>query len=287
MEAKTKSRSPSPAAAASSRRRVIDVDVAVHAEENAAAAAATDSPRSPVASPTGGSSMKSARLTDTEIKFFNSIMNFVDDVNTYLSEINQRIAGVSKYNELLKHTRLVHKKNIRKHIAAFQEFIERNQARILKGNIEVFDQPLIFFSDNVHINMNDVMHKCDEGSKKVILEHLLNFRYLQSPSEDIRSALLNLMSTTAAATAESAVAATSNADASDAISADNPLGGIFDIINKNIDKEDPNPMNSIMKLIGSPAFGEIVSEVQRTAQSGGLSSILQALGGAGMGSAPN
>lgn len=223
----------------------------------------------------GGGSQN--RLSDTEIKIFNSICNFVDDIYTYLHSIKQAIPPVARYNELLKHTKIIHKKNIRKHIDAFKAFISANSDAILAKDLTRIkkDACVIKFSDNVYLDIIEIVGKCDDESKGVVRDHLVNFTYLFNPTDEMRATLQSLISATS--TAEHTAGGGGGPPPN--------LGRLFETIEKNLDKSDPNPISSVMKLVGSPAFGEIVAEVQNIAQSGGLNDILGALlqGGRGRG----
>lgn len=210
------------------------------------------------------------RLTDAEIKLFNSITNFVDDVASYLSTAGKAIPAVARYNELLRKTRLIHKKNIRKHIDAFKAFIHANGSHIKSKDMARVTGD-IRFSDNVYLNINDIVKRCDEDSQKVIIEHLLNIQYQFNPTDEIKTALMELIQHVGAdGNQQGAMATQTNPG--------NPLSGIFSLIEQNVDKNDPNPMSQIMKMLGSPAFGQIVNEVKRTAENGGLSQMLSMLG---------
>lgn len=209
-----------------------------------------------------------SRLNDTEIKLFNSITNFVDDIASYLSSVNKNTPAVARYNELLRKTKLIHKKNIRKHISVFQAFIDTNKDAIISKDINSITGQ-IQFSNNVYLDFKDILKRCDADSKKVIIEHLLNIQYQFNPSDDIKNKLMELIQSSGGGECNTAI---TNNDPN------NDFGNIFRLIEQNVDKDDPNPMSQIMKMIGSPAFGQILNEVKKSAENGGLGNMLSMIG---------
>lgn len=199
---------------------------------------------------------KIPELATQELEIYTSINDFVTDIFEFLQEKKISIQSIINYYNLLKQTTVSHRKSVRAHIAIFEKFINNNTKFIETGKLSklIPDYSVILYSENVFINIRELMSNCDMSSKKTVMDHIKHIKNKIHPPIQRNSM-------------------TKNAD----------LNGMFKLIEGSIDKNETNPMNAIMKIMGSSAFPQLVGMVQKSAQEGKLNDIIASLGASGMG----
>ena len=108
-------------------------------------------------------------LNQNDLKVFNAIFNFVSVLN---DSFGTQLKKVSLYHHLLSKTSITHKSAITKHFNAFKKFFEHTPD--LLGSIT----GKISYSERVELEIPDILERCDEENKQIIIQHLLLIKTL-------------------------------------------------------------------------------------------------------------
>lgn len=236
--------------------QLIDTDsqkLEQHTESNGANHSPEKHSKSPREHKKGSPSTKRQTTLNTmELATYAAISDFVTDVHEFLTEKRVSVQSIINYYTLLMQTTVSHKKSVRQHIDKFKHFIDINDKFIKSGKLSKVspDNFKISYSENVFIDLRELLAVCDMSSKKTVMDHLRNIRSKLYPSKY-----------------PSGESITENTD----------LNSMFQLIEQNIDPNEQNPMNCVMKIIGSPIFPMLISQVQKSAQEGKLNSIIDSL----------
>ena len=119
---------------------------------------------------------------------FQRITNFVGALAEMYAESNHDVA---KYNYLLEQTNPGSTANagaVERHITAFEQFFEEN-ANELQTQTAPFASPLISYSDNIFIDMNEVLSNATINDTETIWKHLLLLWAFVDPASSARTTL--------------------------------------------------------------------------------------------------
>jgi hypothetical protein len=123
-------------------------------------------------------------MTDTTV--YPRIVAFVSALADMYAGEDREIA---KYNRLLERTNPEeHTNSVAQHVTAFREFIANNE-NSLRNQRTPFDQPLIAYSENVHLDMNQVFREAAENDHPTIWKHLLVLWAFLDRDSDARAVL--------------------------------------------------------------------------------------------------
>lgn len=96
---------------------------------------------------------------------------------------------IAKYNRLLQKTDAEqHPTAVSHHITAFRQFMADNEESLINQTIP-FENPLIAYSDNVRLDMNQVFAESTAADHSVIWKHLLVLWAFLCPDSDARQVL--------------------------------------------------------------------------------------------------
>lgn len=115
------------------------------------------------------STLRNELLNQNDLKVFNAIFNFVSVLN---DSFGTQLKKVSLYHHLLSKTSITHKSAITKHFNAFKKFFEHTPD--LLGSIT----GKISYSERVELEIPDILERCDEENKQIIIQHLLLIKTL-------------------------------------------------------------------------------------------------------------
>jgi hypothetical protein len=119
-----------------------------------------------------------ARLTA-----FKSIHDFVCLLGESYGKKNR---GLKCYKLLIEKTTFSHSGPIDKHIEAFKKFCNSNKDAIHKADQSLITDPVIFYSDNVHIDMNVIFKTADIVDVPTIWSHCLAISALVCDNKESR-----------------------------------------------------------------------------------------------------
>ena len=183
-------------------------------------------------------------MGDSSMKTYKSIKEFVSSLNECYGEEYQ---SVKLYNDLLKKITMSHTEAMKRHISIFREFCLANEICILNKNYELVESKIVF-SDNIYINLSEILEMCDNSEKVVIWKHIAYIYSFFKPNTHIKNMLKKDDS--------------------------NETNFLTDMINKVEDSIDGgnvnNPMEAITKMMTSGVFGELVGNMTNGLQSGDL-----------------
>ena len=130
-------------------------------------------------------------LSESDLISFNSIRKFIFELNTLFGKKCKQI-GI--YNRLLSKTTLSHENVISRHIETFKNFCIVNNDEILNKDVN-FKDHIIFYSENVHIDMKVVFELIKKESDKddimdVVWKYFLTISALVNPKSNAKNVLV-------------------------------------------------------------------------------------------------
>lgn len=143
-----------------------------------------------------------ATVSDSDLKVYNAILDFVKDLNT---NFGKRYKPVALYNRLLEKTTLQDVSSIRRHVDVFKSFFSRNSTYVADSYIGE-GSATIQYSDRVYLNIRSILDRTDHSSHECIRSHLLLIYGLLNPGTASGTAAINSairQSTTATTTLSS------------------------------------------------------------------------------------
>ena len=184
-------------------------------------------------------------MGDSSMKTYKSIKEFVSSLNDCYGE---DFHNIKLYNELLQKITMSHTEAMKKHNHIFREFCLANEICILNKNYNLVESKILF-SDNIFINLSEILDMCDNSEKGVIWKHIAYIYSFFKPNNHIKNMLTKKEET-------------------------NETNFLKDMINKVEDSIDGgnvnNPMEAITKMMTSGVFGELVGNMTNGLQSGDL-----------------
>ena len=180
---------------------------------------------------------------------FKSISNFINDLNRQFGS-HQR--SLQLYNRLIEKTTIVHEKPIKKHIEAFRQFLTKNKTAIFDIKINEV-KGVIHYSNNVFINIPPLLGKATPADKHVIWEHLMTIYATVFPNSKAKELL------------KKSLASSSGENKNEK----NFLQSVFNNIGSQVDP-NANPMESMGSIMQSGLFQNLVGDMSKGIESGGL-----------------
>jgi hypothetical protein len=181
------------------------------------------------------------------IRTFKSINEFVSDLSEAFGK-NQR--SLVLYKHLLGKTKITHNVVITKHINIFKDFVMANKEAIKQKKDSLLTQHLIKYSDNVFIDLNQILSVASEDEKKAIWSHLLVLMNTFEPTNETIDILKQTLKPTEKET--------------------NFISNLVQKIEKNIDPNASDPMSAIMGLMSSGVINDVVSSISTGLSDGTL-----------------
>ena len=154
------------------------------------------------------------------------------------------------YNRLIEKTTIVHEKPIQKHIVSFRHFLEKNKVAIFEKKIDLV-KGTIHYSNNVFINISHILRKATPTDKHVIWEHLMTIYATIFPNSKAKELLKKSLSSTPNKNEQ------------------NFLQSVFNNIGSHVDP-NANPMDSMGSIMKSGLFQNLVGDMSKGIESGGL-----------------
>lgn len=185
---------------------------------------------------------------------FKVITNFVNELsNTY----GKKQKSLLLYNRLLQKTGLSLEKAIQKHIDIFKNFCVSNREAILEMNHNKLKLDKLSFNDNVYINIKHIFNISDASVSSIIWKHILTISALLDPEGNAKTVLKK----------NDGDGSVSDNKEEEIIK--NMIGKVESALeNKTIDKE--KPMESMMNLMSSGAFTDIITDMQKGVKNGSI-----------------
>jgi len=123
----------------------------------------------------------------TTLVAFKAVCNFVKDLNFAFGD---RLPPLQLYAHLLDKTGLINEEPIRKHVAIFQEFVEKNEEAILQQSVSLLqDHYILKYSDKVYINLNAVIQLSEKEDISTLWTHLLTIMAILRPGSCAKDVL--------------------------------------------------------------------------------------------------
>ena len=177
---------------------------------------------------------------------FEAINNFVKDLWSVLGTKNKPL---SLYYRLISKTTFSHLVSIEKHINLFRQFVTVNKDAITNKNKNQLVENLVVFTEGrIFIDFNFIFSHSDKDMENAIWKHLLVITGILEPENLDR--VKNVLSKSEKPEAKI-------------------VSSMLDKIEANIDPNS-NPMESVMKLMGTDVFSDIMSQMQEGLSSGSL-----------------
>ena len=153
------------------------------------------------------------------------------------------------YNNLLKKTTSSHTEAIAKHIKLFSDFCDVNEKHILGNEYNNLVNSKIKFTENVYLDVNEILEMCDDNSeKKNMWKHLQLMCSVNNPSINAKEILFQKET-----------------------SETNFLKNMMDKVESSVENMDSsNPMEAITGMMSSGVFSELVGSMTSGLQSGDL-----------------
>lgn len=181
------------------------------------------------------------------IRTFKSINEFVSDLSEAFGK-NQR--SLVLYKHLLGKTKITHNVVITKHINIFKDFVMANKEAIKQKKDSLLTANIIKYSDNVFIDMSQILTSASEEEKKAIWSHLLVLMNTFEPTNETIDILKQTLKPTEKET--------------------NFISNLVQKIEKNIDPNASDPMSAIMGLMSSGVINDVVSSISTGLSDGTL-----------------
>lgn len=187
-------------------------------------------------------------LSETEIKLFNQIVNFVGSLNDLYGETDESIA---LYNILLEKTGLVHKEPVRKHITLFTTFLTENEEVILNKEVGDLKNTVLEYSPKVYLDLKLIFQQSDEENTAILWQHLLALLAIVNPLSGAKDMILSQNS-------EPQVES-------------NFISNIVKKVTDNIDENNSkDPAEMVNSILGSGIFTDLVQDMNNGIASGEL-----------------
>jgi hypothetical protein len=188
-------------------------------------------------------------LTDSEASVFNSILNFVKELDGLFTD-NQR--SLKLYNHLLSKTTFGNTDPIKKHIEVFREFCVKNREGIRERDYTKFEENILKYSENAFIDLNHIFTISEPQIIPVIYKHLLVLSALLDPAGNAKNILRELKEREQSTGKEEDL--------------------MTDIISKIEQTVDPNasPMESIASVMQSGVFTDLMGGITSGMTDGSL-----------------
>jgi hypothetical protein len=209
-------------------------------------------------------------LSDDELKTFNALSQFISALGETFAKKDHHLA---LYSRLIEKTTLKHEDGIRRHINVFRTFYNRNKDGILSRNLDIFESSKIKFSDRVYINIKKVFNyaKDDKETTEVIWQHLLTLSAFIDPTGGAQKVLREELP--------------NFGDSNEG----NFLNKMVGDLQTQVDPNETNPMNAVMKLMQSGYVTKLAQEIGSGMQDGNFDmgkmfgSLQQVMGGSSTG----
>jgi len=212
--------------------------------------------------------MKERRMDDKTALGFNTICNFIRDLN---ASFGGKQKSLMLYGHLIEKTGLIHIEPVKKHIRIFQKFITDNETAILERDKKKMVQARLVYSDKVAIDLGQIFRVCDREEEGVIWTHLLTIAAVIVPESQAKRVLQEMK--TKKTTTGGAAAANGMEDMMKGIPG---MEGDFlkDFMGKIgsqlQDVDESNPMAMITSLMSSGVFTELFSSMSGGMKDGNL-----------------
>jgi mRNA-degrading endonuclease HigB of HigAB toxin-antitoxin module len=209
-------------------------------------------------------------MDEKTLKTYNAINNFITALNEQFGESN---LPLKLYNRLVEKTTFRDVTPIKKHIKAFDNFIETYKNVIINSNSNSLVLPVgawIKYSDRVYIDLHYITSRSDKDTLLVIKQHLMTIYALIHDDDKNISELEKLMENMKSAAASASNAGASNAGAS-ASNSDKPKGDgskeknfineILETTKNSINPDASDPMDVLTGVIGSGVVQKMISGI--------------------------
>jgi hypothetical protein len=224
--------------------------------------------------------MNKNKLSADEINIYSSINDFVNDTCEYLEKNKITIQSIINYNELLKQTTFSNKISIRKHIMAFEIFIEKNKPYINGGGkiIDITTTPSIRYSNskNIFINIVELLNACDSTNQKLIYDHIVNIHNKIFPASSIN--LSKEKSFTMPLSMPPNMSLDNMAPVMMAAMNNPDIMNMVNTMANQVNENETDPMKIAMSVIASPALPSMINQISKMADDGKLNNVLSAFG---------
>ena len=180
------------------------------------------------------------------MKLYKCIKTYVNNLDECYGE---DLVNIRLYNNLLKKTTSSHTEAIAKHIKLFSDFCDVNEKIILDNEYNNLVNSKIKFTENVYLDMNEILEMCDDNSeKKNMWKHLQLMCSVNNPSINAKEILFQKET-----------------------SETNFLKNMMDKVESSVENMDSsNPMEAITGMMSSGVFSELVGSMTSGLQSGDL-----------------
>ena len=180
------------------------------------------------------------------MKLYKCIKTYVNNLDECYGE---DLVNIRLYNNLLKKTTSSHTEAIAKHIKLFSDFCDVNEKHILGNEYNNLVNSKIKFTENVYLDVNEILEMCDDNSeKKNMWKHLQLICSINNPSINAKEVLFQKET-----------------------SETNFLKNMMDKVESSVENMDSsNPMEAITGMMSSGVFSELVGSMTSGLQSGDL-----------------
>ena len=180
------------------------------------------------------------------MKLYKCIKTYVNNLDECYGE---DLVNIRLYNNLLKKTTSSHTEAIAKHIKLFSDFCDVNEKIILSNEYNNLVNSKIKFTENVYLDVNEILEMCDDNSeKKNMWKHLQLMCSVNNPSINAKEILFQKET-----------------------SETNFLKNMMDKVESSVENMDSsNPMEAITGMMSSGVFSELVGSMTSGLQSGDL-----------------
>ena len=180
------------------------------------------------------------------MKLYKCIKTYVNNLDECYGE---DLVNIRLYNNLLKKTTSSHTEAIAKHIKLFSDFCDVNEKIILDNEYNNLVNSKIKFTENVYLDVNEILEMCDDNSeKKNMWKHLQLMCSVNNPSINAKEILFQKET-----------------------SETNFLKNMMDKVESSVENMDSsNPMEAITGMMSSGVFSELVGSMTSGLQSGDL-----------------
>ena len=180
------------------------------------------------------------------MKLYKCIKTYVNNLDECYGE---DLVNIRLYNNLLKKTTSSHTEAIAKHIKLFSDFCDVNEKHILGNEYNNLVNSKIKFTENVYLDVNEILEMCDDnGEKKNMWKHLQLMCSVNNPSINAKEILFKKET-----------------------SETNFLKNMMDKVENSVENMDSsNPMEAITGMMSSGVFSELVGSMTSGLQSGDL-----------------
>ena len=202
-------------------------------------------------------SFKITTMSDNH-KIYQAIVAFISDLN---DGFGKRYKSVALYNRLLSRVQENNDAFIQRNIDAFKGFFENNREYIATRQLS--SNPTIRYSENVYLNMENILKRTDEESHGIIYQHLATICAMIYAHEDRgKQAMENLKSAQQDIDEEDILSHLELPDTKEGQFLKDTLGMMTSQIDHN------NPMGSVMSMMQSGFFNNFMNSMKTNMESG-------------------